>query len=138
MNQLPVDHIIALLNQQLPALQGVYIYGSFASEQITENSDVDIGLLLSAVEAKKVKLDDILDIQVELESLLSRSVDLVNMRTASTVLQFEIVNTGTRVFTADPFEVDLYELLAISLYQKLVIERREIVEEGLKTGFYSL
>lgn len=138
MNQLPVDHIIALLNEQIPSLQGIYVYGSFASGDITSSSDVDLGLLLSPVQAKKISLSNMLDLQVELEDLLGRSVDLVNMRTASTVLQFEIVNTGTRIFAQDSFEVDLYELLVISLFQKLVAERRDIVEAGLRTGFYQL
>ena len=138
MNRLPIAHIVQLVNQRMPSSQGIYVFGSFVQGQVTDESDVDVGLLLPPLLAKEWTLSESLDLQIELEQLLGRKVDLVNMRMASTVLQFEIINTGKRIFTQDILDVDLYELLTISLYQKFVEERRLIVEEGLRTGFYKI
>lgn len=136
MEQPSLEHIVELLQQRMSSLQAVYLYGSFASELIHDQSDIDLAFLLPP--SNRLPFDTILDIQIELEKLLGRSVDLIDMRSATSVLQFEILNTGQRIFVSDAFEVDLYEMLAIALFQKLVDERREIIEEGLKTGFYHL
>ena len=105
---------------------------------MTDESDLDLGILLPPVESKAIQFDRLLEAQIELEKLVKRNVDLINMRGVSSVLQFEILNTSKRIYTKDPLDVELYELLTIALFQKLAEERKEIVEEGLTSGFYKL
>jgi hypothetical protein len=51
-----------------------------------------------------------------------------------TVLQKEIVAAGRRVYQADEYAADEFEMLVISYYQKLNDERREILEAFNRTG----
>lgn len=65
--------------------------------------------------------------------------DLINLRTAPVILRKEIIAAERRVYCADIYAADEFEMLTLSLYQKLTAERREIVEGGLKTGrFYDV
>jgi hypothetical protein len=74
------------------------------------------------------------DVRFELEALLKRDVDLINLRRVPTVLQKEIVAAGRRVYQADEYAADEFEMLVISYYQKLNDERREILEAFNRTG----
>jgi len=69
-----------------------------------------------------------------LEDALGQPVDLVNARRVSTVLQKEIVAAGQRLYAGDENAVAEFEMLTLSLYQKLNEERKEILESFEKTG----
>ena len=58
----------------------------------------------------------------------------MNLRAVSVVFRKEIVFTGERVYTGDEFAAEEFEMLTLSLYQKLNDERREILEEFRRTG----
>jgi hypothetical protein len=55
-------------------------------------------------------------------------------RIIQTVFQKEIIAAGRLIRCADRFAVDEFEMLVISLYQKLNEERREILESFFRTG----
>ena len=79
------------------------------------------------------------DLRFELESLLKKDVDLINLRQANTVFQKEIIMEGRRVFDADEYGTDEFEMLTISYYQKLNAERAEILQEVSASGrFYDV
>lgn len=61
-------------------------------------------------------------------------VDLVNLRRVSTVLQKEIIMAGRRIFCADVYGADEFEMVRLSLYQKLNEERAAILAEARKSG----
>ena len=67
------------------------------------------------------------DCQFALADALKKDVDLVNLRQVSTVFQKEIIY-GKLIYCANRYAVDEFEMLALSYYQKLNEERREIVE----------
>lgn len=63
----------------------------------------------------------------------------MNARGVSTVLQKEIIMAERRIFCADRYATDEFEMLVLSFYQKLNEERAEIVAEGLRSGrFYGV
>ena len=65
--------------------------------------------------------------------------DLINLRTAPVILRKEIIAADRRIYCADEYAADEFEMLTISFYQKLNEERRGIVESALKTGrFYDV
>ncbi len=74
------------------------------------------------------------DLRFELERLLEKDVDLINLRRVPTVLQKEIVATDRRIHTADEYAADEFEMLTISYYQKLNEERSEILKEIMTSG----
>ncbi len=69
-----------------------------------------------------------------LAAVLGKNVDVINLRQASTVFQKEIIMAERRIFCANPYAADEFEMLTLSYYQKLNEERREILVEFARTG----
>jgi predicted nucleotidyltransferase len=131
--------IIETILDHYPNVQGIYLYGTFRTEDEWPNSDVDIALLLPPAEAKQAGSLVMSDLYLALATKLKKDLDLVNLRQVSTVLQKEVVAADRRIFCADEYAADEFEMLTLSFYQKLNEERAEILVEGLKSGrFYNV
>ena len=74
------------------------------------------------------------DLHYELETLLNKDVDLTNLRQAPTVLQKEIIVADHRIYCANQYAADEFEMLTISYYQRLNEERAEIIQDALAVG----
>jgi predicted nucleotidyltransferase len=126
--------IIETILDHYPNVQGIYLYGTFGTEDEWPNSDVDIALLLPPAEAKQVLSLMMSGLYSALVTRLNKDIDLVNLRQVSTVLQKEVVAADRRIFCADEYAADEFEMLTLSFYQKLNEERRGILDEFRKTG----
>lgn len=133
------DIITSIVLEHYPGLQGIYLFGSFGTEDEWPDSDVDIALLLRPEEAKKERLLAMSGCSAALVRLLHKEVDLLNARLVSTVFQKEIVMNGRLIYCGDRSAVDEFEMLTLSKYQKLNEERRDIVDAALSDGrFYAV
>ncbi len=116
---------IDLLKEMIPGLLGIYIFGSYANNSMTSESDVDIAFLtfqkISPVEKWKI--------QEKLASTLNTNVDLVDMKDASVVLRSEIIENGIRIYTTDKFECDNFEVTSYSMYADLNESRMLILND---------
>ncbi len=131
--------IIKTILAHYPNVQGIYLFGSCMTEDEWPDSDIDIALLLTPVEAKQVRHLAISECAIELARVLEKEVDILNARTVSTVFQKEIVTKGRLLYCADRYAVDEFEMLTLSYYQKLNEERGGIIESALLTGrFYNI
>lgn len=119
--------------QYYPSAQGIYLFGSYQTEDEWPDSDVDIAVLLPHEEAKIERLIAISECRNRLGDLLKKEVDLLNVRLISTVFQLQIVSTGRLIYIGDEKAVHEFEMLTISLYQKLNEERHGILQEFYKT-----
>jgi len=128
------DGIIRTILEIQPNTQAIYLFGSFGTENEWPNSDVDIALLLPHSTAKIVGSFLMSELQVDLETLLKKEVDLINLRQVSTVFQKEIIANNRRIFCADQYAADEFEMLVLSFYQKLNQERQGILNEFQKSG----
>lgn len=128
------DGIIRTILEIQPNTQAIYLFGSFGTENEWPNSDVDIALLLPHSTAKTVGSFLMSELQVDLETLLKKEVDLINLRQVSTVFQKEIIANNRRIFCADQYAADEFEMLVLSFYQKLNQERQGILNEFQKSG----
>ncbi len=126
--------IIKTILDHYPAVQGIYLFGSYGTENEWPESDIDIALLFPPEQAKKEKTLILSEARVDLENALHKEVDLLNARQVSTVFQKEIIGGGNLIYRGDRYAVDEFEMLVISCYQKLNEERREILESFRKTG----
>lgn len=97
--------IVALLKSELPDLQGVYLFGSFAFGAELEASDVDLALLCRHPLLKKIKFK----LADHLENLLNRNIDLIDLRSVNTIFQEEIITTAKRIATIDLMACELFE-----------------------------
>lgn len=133
------DEIVRTVLEHYPGVQAIYLFGSFGTEYEWPDSDVDIALLLPPDEAKRTEHLALSHARTALEGLLRKDVDLINLRQVSTVFQKEIIMAERRIFCADAYAADEFEMLVISLYQKLNEERAEVLAEGLRSGrFYKV
>lgn len=134
-----MDTLVQTILKRYPETQAVYLFGSYGTGHEWPESDVDIAVLLPPEKAKNTGSLSIIDLQFELETLLKKQVDLINLRLVSTVFQKEIIAADRRIFCADNNAAIMFEMLVVSGYQKLNEERAGIIEDALKTGrFYNL
>jgi predicted nucleotidyltransferase len=126
--------IIKSVLAHYPVVQGIYLFGSYGTEDEWPDSDIDIALLMPPEQAKQEKNLLLSPCRFELEKALHREVDLLNVRQVSTVFQKEIIGRGRLIHGADRYAVDEFEMLVISYYQKLNEERRGILESFHRTG----
>ena len=128
------DEIITTVLKHYPDVQAVYLFGSYGTDQALADSDVDIAVLLPHKKSHKAGSLLMSDLRFELESMLGKSVDLINLRQVPTVLQKEVVMEDRRIYQADEYAADEFEMLTFSYYQKLNEERRGILEDVLADG----
>lgn len=107
-----------------PEALGVWIYGSFADGTARKDSDIDIAILPE----RRLLVDwDYFGRIGELISRLHRDVDLVDLRAVSPLLRYEVFTHGRRIAARDPLACDRFETTAISAYQRLNVERRDLL-----------
>lgn len=117
--------IIELLKSRIPKLLGIYIFGSYADNSATKNSDIDIAFL----SFEKITVVQKWKIQEELASILDIDIDLVDLKDATVVLRAEIVEKGKLIYSADPYQVDYFEMTTYSMYAGLNESRADILKE---------
>ncbi len=106
-------------------IQGIYLFGSFNTEyQITE-SDLDLALLLD----EKSDPLSIWQLAQAIALTINRDVDLIDLRAASTVFQYEIISSGTLVYCNDAKACDEFADLTYSMYLHFNDERKEIIDD---------
>lgn len=125
--------IAAIILKHYPDVQAVYVFGSYGTGNFRPDSDVDLALLLPPAQARRERTLHLSPCQAELQAVLGREVDLLNARQVSTVFQKEIIS-GQRIYCADMYAADEFEMLTISYYQKLNEERQHILEAFYRTG----
>jgi predicted nucleotidyltransferase len=86
------------LEEELPGLVAAYLFGSRARGDATAGSDVDLAVLcvtpLDPLERWKL--------QERIASRLGSNVDLVDLRSASTVMRARVLADGIVVVDRDP------------------------------------
>ncbi len=134
MNIYQRTRVIEVLARFFQDVQAVYLFGSFGTADETVSSDVDIAILLPPDQAKLLTTRILFDARCALEESLRRNVDLVNLREANTVFRNEVVKDVRRIYCADPYAADVFEMLTMSFYQKLNEERKDILAEIAASG----
>ena len=114
---------VVLLRTRLPFLLAVYLFGSRASEQSAADSDVDLAVL----DAERLDPAVRWELQEDLAARLHGDVDLVDLRSASTVMRVQVLERSTLLFDGDPGSRVLFEAMALSAYARLNEERRGIL-----------
>lgn len=118
--------VARVVEEVFPEALGVWIYGSFADGSARADSDIDIAILPAA----PLAVDwDFFGRVGELGSRLDRMIDLVDLRQVPPLLRFEVFQAGMRIAARDPTACDFFETAAVSAYQRLNLERRELLQE---------
>lgn len=137
MNQAGV--VIQTIREDFSGVQAIYLFGSCQTVNEWPDSDVAVAILLTPEQSKSLSMREIAGTRAKLSARLNKEVDLLNLRRVSTVFQKEVVIADRRIYTGEEYAAEEFEMLTLSLYQKLNEERREILAEGLRSGsFYKL
>jgi predicted nucleotidyltransferase len=126
------EPLIALLQQRLPALLAVYAFGSRIVEHgqaARVDSDLDLAVLLEGY-ADPVAL---FDLSGELADLAGCPVDLLDMRAASTVMQYQILTTGQAWWRKD-VHAGLFEAAMLSEKMSLNEARAGLIDDVRHAG----
>jgi predicted nucleotidyltransferase len=121
--------IIQFLRQQLPSLQAIYLFGSRAQGNADTTSDADIAVLTQE-KADPVRL---FELAGSLADITGCDVDLIDLRGASTVMQYQIITTGQRLWTRDSHAA-LYESFILSEKTTLDEARAGLIADIRESG----
>lgn len=108
----------------------VYRFGSSVQGATGPDSDIDIAVLSRA----RLEPRERFSLEEELSATAGCSLDLIDLRSASTVLKMEVVRGGLVIHDADPVERGLFEDRVFSDYARLNEERQGILERVAAEG----
>jgi len=117
--------IIQFLKNKIPEILGIYLFGSYTSNQMNSDSDIDIGYLTN----HNIKSVERWKIQEELATKLNRDIDLIDLKNAPVVLRSQVIENGSRIYSNSNYECDNFEMLTYSLYADLNESRMQIIND---------
>ena len=117
--------IIDFLREKIPELLGIYVFGSYANNTSTTESDIDIAFLTYC----KISAVQKWEIQEGLASVLNIDVDLIDLKDASTVLRSEVIEKGKLIYAVDSIEIGQFEMTTYSMYADLNESRMDILTD---------
>lgn len=117
------------LRQALPGLMGIYSFGSQAKQNAGPDSDLDLAVLVAGY-VEKVTLWDLGN---KLANELDIDLDLVDLRAASTVMQYQILTGGQRLWSAGT-ATDEFELYVLSEKFDLDLWRQPLIDQIREQG----
>lgn len=121
MNQ---QFIVKRAQDRLPDLLALYAFGSRIQGQANANSDLDLAVLVAGY-ANPLLL---FDLAGELADVAGCAVDLLDLRAASTVMQYQIITTGMRWWQKDS-QAALFETVILSEKTALDEARYALIDD---------
>ncbi|MBF0310452.1 MAG: nucleotidyltransferase domain-containing protein [Magnetococcales bacterium] len=104
-----MQDIIPYLRDKLPTLLAIYAFGSRVSGTAGPESDLDLAVLVEG----KTDAVTLWHLAGALADIAGCAVDLLDLRTASTVMQYQILTTGRRLWAKD-LQAELFECFILS------------------------
>lgn len=119
----------AHLQASLTDLMAIYLFGSQASGDANADSDVDLSVLVRG----KVDPVRLWELAAELADIVGLPVDLVDLRAASTVMQYQIITTGRPLWSCGA-DARLYEVFILGEKTNLDQARAGLINDIYKDG----
>ena len=116
--------LINQIKSSLPNVLAIYAFGSQITGHSNEHSDLDLAVLIDG----QVETFDLWDLASQLVEIAGCDVDLLNMRLASTVMQYQILQTGRTLWTKQP-DAGIFESFILSEKLNLDVLRKELLED---------
>lgn len=124
------DNVLESLRDAVPELVAVYQFGSSVQNSEHAESDLDLAILAR----RPLPNLDRWTLQEDLAAQMHREVDLVDLRSASTVMQKEVVSRGVVLAEGDQTARQRFEMWVYSAYAMLNEERAGILEDVRTRG----
>lgn len=127
--QVPQQSLVRMLQSRVPRLLAVYAFGSRIQGTAGSQSDLDLAVLVAGY-ADPLAL---WELSGDLADLAGCPVDLLDLRAASTVMQYQIITTGERWWASDS-QAALYEAAVLSQKTELDTARAGLLDDIQKRG----
>lgn len=98
LRQLQLDNLESVFSDY-SEIDGVYLFGSYASGKSSELSDLDLGIVYNNATIKEKKLD----LYADLVKKGVEDVDIVFFNSADLVLQFEMIHHNQLIYRKEGF-----------------------------------
>ena len=122
--------LTAYVKKTVPSLIALYRFGSAERGAVRPDSDIDLAILTQDALPELQRFELAQDLAIQLH----RDIDLVDLRSASTVMRMQILSTGTCLTSQDERARREFEMYVYSDYARLNEERREILRGISKSG----
>lgn len=124
-----MQDIVTALRTALPDLQAIYLFGSQASGHAGPDSDIDLAIL-TEVPRDSVALWELAG---DLALVCGLHVDLLDLRAANTVMQYQVITGGERIW-ASGSSAALYESFILSEKTRLDEARAGVLQDITTRG----
>ena len=121
--------VLRAIRARFPGTLAVYVFGSQVQGTAGPDSDLDLAVLVAGY-ADQIQLWELAG---SLADVAGCPVDLLDLRAASTVMQYQVVMTGQRLW-AKTLEADLFECFVLSEKTALDEARSGLLLGIQKTG----
>ena len=103
----------------------VYLHGSYSTDRVHPNSDIDLAILVE--QSEKIAARELLEISGDLELKLQKVVDIGIVSSKNLVYAKEVIYSGQSLLVKDKYKKELYEATLLSMYTDFQYERREVL-----------
>jgi uncharacterized protein len=121
--------ICDFLQNKVPNLLGIYAFGSRVQGTANSESDLDLAVLVAGYAEPLV----LWELANQLANTFGYEVDLLDMRAASTVMQYQVITTGQCLWSKG-VEVGLFEVYVLSEKTELDMRRAPLLDDIIKRG----
>jgi len=121
--------IVEKIKSSIPNLMAVYIFGSVAEGNAGPESDLDLAVLAEG------RLDpfELFSLAGDISLMSHCPVDLVDMRSTSTVMGYRVITSGEALWRSDS-RAELYECFILSSKTELDELRAGLIGDIKKEG----
>lgn len=125
----PQGGILTLLREAFPNALGIHVFGSRAQGRARPDSDLDLAVLVDGY-AEPIRL---WDLSSALAEIAGCEVDLLDLRAASTVMQYQILTKGRRLWALEP-GAGLFESFVCGEMMDLMEARADLLKDVAREG----
>ena len=105
----PSGPVVTAICARLPQAMAIYAFGSQVQGTAGVGSDLDLAVLVAGYADPLV----LWDLAGSLADVAGCEVDLLDLRAASTIMQYQVISTGQRLWAAD-VSAGLFECYVLS------------------------
>ena len=105
------------------------MFGSYSRGTQSNESDIDIAIKPE----KEISKKDLFYLSQELEDIIKKDIDLVNLDNINDSFRYEILINGKTIFCKDEFKFEMYKLDMYREYLELNESRKAIID-NIKRG----
>ncbi|MBA3238858.1 MAG: nucleotidyltransferase domain-containing protein [Parachlamydiaceae bacterium] len=116
---------IDMLLRNIPDLFAIVLFGSYGHEYETSQSDLDLAFLSKSKQDVVYLWELAQNIAIE----LNRDVDLIDLRSSSTVFRFQILSSGKLIYCSNQKDFDFFENTTFAMYLNFQETRKEILND---------